>query len=872
MAHQQINEDFYLLNDSKKAQIMQELRREIDQQKMKFSTNNNNLQNSNNSNYNDNYYNPALYNTESIIQQQNSYDYTPYNNNENNFNEQNNFINHSNNEIESENEEEKHMEILNRAKMSLQQIKNDLNNLSQENNMENDNINSNVNNNINYLYYSNNNDFNNNENNSSNNPNYNNLQQPSEQEEQQENLNDYSNNINQYQQSNKESSSYHFLNNYSQFQEPNTIYSPINYMNDNENNLVENERNSEEEIDNKIMDYIPANYNNINNSKYNFANPLNYDKSSIRENLDKNPDFYNNYVNEVENKNNIKIKPKKNKRTNDNIPHSKSSQKLSKYSKKMEEMKKELEQKFIENHPFKPNINNKNLNNTKNQETSEERFNRLSRPRIFDINEKKRLKEIEETKKLENNNTQNNSIHKINPQEVSNRLYNNYQQLQNKKNHIKKYYNETQDQEYSFSPEININSKLIMDKYPQKPIYERNEDFVKNKTANIIEMRQKIEQEQKERSKPIISENSKKIMSHIPQNKNVYSRLYHENINNDKKKIVNPEIKECTFTPKLNPTSKKLCYNFENEENSSSENEYDDEYYDEIGENMKNFLKRQKIYEKNKKEKNKINTKNENIFKPKINSNSDLITKCNPNRIGETYEDKYNRLYEDAQRIKQKKEQLDTQFNQYDFKPKINEFSKFIGRDTTIEELNQYHLQNNNTNIEKNEEYSFKPQMYNNSKYKNIQSNYKNDIGILDRINDEIKNKKEKLIELKKAKENQAVEECNFVPEINNNMPNFENNKPMYMKGMARYLNQMEKARQAKRDKEQREKEVFITGENWSQNKGVTVPKPFKLSYQYKQKNKNMEIGKQQIKDNNIPKYNENKNRDLIKKLLGNNE
>ena len=108
-------------------------------------------------------------------------------------------------------------------------------------------------------------------------------------------------------------------------------------------------------------------------------------------------------------------------------------------------------------------------------------------------------------------------------------------------------------------------------------------------------------------------------------------------------------------------------------------------------------------------------------------------------------------------------------------------------------------------------------------------------------------------------------------------MPDFENknNKPMYMKGMARYLNQMEKARQAKRDKEQREKEVFITGENWNKNNGITVPKPFKLSYQNNLKKDNHREKERLNEENKENQYkiknNENKNREIIKKLLNGN-
>ena len=111
------------------------------------------------------------------------------------------------------------------------------------------------------------------------------------------------------------------------------------------------------------------------------------------------------------------------------------------------------------------------------------------------------------------------------------------------------------------------------------------------------------------------------------------------------------------------------------------------------------------------------------------------------------------------------------------------------------------------------------------------------------------------------------------MPEINKETPDFENNKPMYMKGMSRYLNQMEKARQAKRDKEEREKEVFLTGEGWSKNNGITVPKPFKLSYQNKKNDiRKKEREKEEKKECYFkPKTNESKNREIIKKLLNEN-
>ena len=85
------------------------------------------------------------------------------------------------------------------------------------------------------------------------------------------------------------------------------------------------------------------------------------------------------------------------------------------------------------------------------------------------------------------------------------------------------------------------------------------------------------------------------------------------------------------------------------------------------------------------------------------------------------------------------------------------------------------------------------------------------------------------------------MQECKFHPEIKKELPNYENKEPIIMKGFSKYLEQMEKARKARRDKEEREKEVFISGENWSRDNLITIPKPFNLSYQKINKSKKEE-------------------------------
>ena len=872
-------DNYSLLNEEKKAKIMQDLRDEIDKQKYQYSLNESQLKK--------NMQNNNIFNSNDI-----------------------NIKNLNLNENETEkddDEDEEHMEILNNAKNVLSQIQNDINKFTKTYGLEKI-MPKNEDNNNNDIYEQNYSDgslsnsdeeeknVEQNERNENNDENINYLEENEIDDNNQYN-DEYNNNDNFNIEDNENNyeinynnniiNNFNYQNQNTKFQNPNKNKSiklnEYNQYNNQKNNNQINYQNESINNDNIYESNIQdnnntnkSNYTNINYSRYNFDNPLGYDNDFMKKNITSN--IYTQYQNNIKSFNQNKLnnninssdaytKIKKNKTQQKKFNKSSDNIFAQKNREKFLSMKKELEDKFAQEHPFKPKIN-KSIKKNKNKilnETEQERYNRLSRPKIFDINEKKKKRDLEELKKISELNTIK-PTYKVNPKEVSNRLYNISNTLKQKKDKIKQSYEESQNKEYSFVPEINPYSKILMDKYEFKPIYERNEDFEKNKLNNIIKKRQEIEKEQKQLCKPKINSNSKKIVEQqknvggYPPYEDIYEKLYRENINKDTKNLATRDLKECTFTPKVNPISNLLVSN--NNINYNMNNE----------ENMKDFLERQKMYEdlrKKKLEKNKENNNYEYTFKPEINSNSDLLVKCNPERFNENQLDKYSRLYQDAQRIKIKKEKLENELNnKYDFTPKINELSKYIGRKPDFDELNLI-KEKLPKDEKKEEEYDFTPELYQNSKYKNIKSNYKNDQGMLSRINEEVQNKKEKIETLQKMKENDDISKFNFTPEINKDMPDFENNKPMYMKGMARYLNQMEKARQAKRDKEQREKEVFITGEGWNKNNGITVPKPFKLSYQNNPKKENI---KEENKECNFKiKNNENKNREIIKKLLNGN-
>jgi hypothetical protein len=220
----------------------------------------------------------------------------------------------------------------------------------------------------------------------------------------------------------------------------------------------------------------------------------------------------------------------------------------------------------------------------------------------------------------------------------------------------------------------------------------------------------------------------------------IHERLYREAIDNKKKKkeFQDSELEQCTFSPNL--------------------------YYSttQVGGNIDDFLERQKIYEEIKKERieRKLSRSidhNEYTFTPKINLTSDILMKADHNRANEDIKDKVDRLYKDNfEKLKNRKDQLEKcYYAQFDFKPKINEISRFVGKDHTVEDLyNQkesYKIKKLKEERTRNDsdDCTFKPKI-NKDKYENVKSNYTLDENISKRIQNEVKFKTDKIDEIKK--------------------------------------------------------------------------------------------------------------------------
>jgi hypothetical protein len=252
-----------------------------------------------------------------------------------------------------------------------------------------------------------------------------------------------------------------------------------------------------------------------------------------------------------------------------------------------------------------------------------------------------------------------------------------------------------------------------------------------------------------------------------------------------------------------------------------------------------------------------------------------LIARTNPERTGENFEDKYQRLYNEAEILKNKKEQLIEFYNaQYNFTPTINEISKLIGQNNSY--LN---YKTNNTDmssiiaLEQNE-CTFKPKIINNEKYSSIESNYKYDENISKKIEEEIINRNNKINQLKSEYLSNNIKECKFIPQTNKNIYNlkmyYTNNDNYYQKGLKKHLEQMDKARQAKKEKEELEKNAFITGENYRSDK--IDFKPFNLSKTNKKRNIDKireELKCEEMKECSFqPVTNEIIKKNIVKKIL----
>jgi hypothetical protein len=147
---------------------------------------------------------------------------------------------------------------------------------------------------------------------------------------------------------------------------------------------------------------------------------------------------------------------------------------------KFQKIKSDIEKRFEDEHPFRPNLNYATVFNTNVErypESKEEFFKRLSSPKTIEINKRLKEKEIKESQKFGEVCTFKPNPHKEKTfresEQVTERLHKLADQLREKREKLKREYNENVCENFTFKPEIDKNSKQLMLKYETRPIHER---------------------------------------------------------------------------------------------------------------------------------------------------------------------------------------------------------------------------------------------------------------------------------------------------------------------------------------------------------------------------------------------------------------
>jgi hypothetical protein len=150
---------------------------------------------------------------------------------------------------------------------------------------------------------------------------------------------------------------------------------------------------------------------------------------------------------------------------------------------KFQKIKSEIEKRFEEEHPFKPHVNYATVftpTAERYPECKEDFFKRLSSPKTIEVNKRLKEKEMNEFQKFEEECTfvpnSEKKLKENKPREserITNRLHRLAEQLREKREKLKREYQENAYGSYSFKPEIDNTSKQLMMKYDTKPIHER---------------------------------------------------------------------------------------------------------------------------------------------------------------------------------------------------------------------------------------------------------------------------------------------------------------------------------------------------------------------------------------------------------------
>ncbi|KAM3146327.1 hypothetical protein pb186bvf_001672 [Paramecium bursaria] len=407
---------------------------------------------------------------------------------------------------------------------------------------------------------------------------------------------------------------------------------------------------------------------------------------------------------------------------------------------------------------------------------------------------------------------------------VDERLYQeSVEQRKRKDNMIREH---LQTEQYTFKPSISTYKQVLKgDNLLTKPLYERIDEVLKKKQEELTRKQQEAFQQGDHTFQPKISQKSVQIADQKMNHKSVIDRLMDDAVQKIQKKFnVDQDKKqeECTFNPQINPTM---------DEARQINQVFNVQYL------FADFMRE-------KKEKLMQQFYDDYTFKPTINKQSAMIIESNEDRLNEDPNQKYERLgQKDYEKNKMLKEQIqEAYYNQYTYKPQINQISSIIARKRSLDNLAYNPDRKEKLRILKEEQeqkqsHSFYPQTSKTSQYQHIKSKYQKD-NLKQNLQLEQELKERKVVDLKKQLQYEELKDCTFKPMVKEYQKDDEPTEKL-VKGLDKFLQNKENIKKKQEAQQQREKEVFNYELKYDFKNHLHETKP--IPFQIKQKNSQLQ-------------------------------
>lgn len=303
---------------------------------------------------------------------------------------------------------------------------------------------------------------------------------------------------------------------------------------------------------------------------------------------------------------------------------------------------------------------------------------------------------------------------------------------------------------------------------------------------------------------------------------------------------------------------------------------------------QQDFVTRQRTFELAKQRRHEVRSQHadsECTFKPEISDTSRQIVSSNIEMVGETVEERVNRLaVRDVERRDQVRGALEElHYRECTFKPSLNPTSQMLatkfddaasfdsGDPCSRVHERLYKISQNRSRCSEDsklDECTFTPAISAKSskRYAHVKSRYAcSGQQIMDHIHEELARKEEYLNEKRREIESEEAAECTFNPGIRK--PYEEPEQAVIVSGLGRFFELRDLARRKQEEQQAREIKVFHP-ETKAWSEGITIPEPFALSRGVREVPKEADFTPTSEECSFAPKTTESENKKLLQHIM----